>query len=499
MTEVPGISGLAAYVPPFRVDLQAWCEWYGQSWDKVGGVVGHGFRTKGPHESVYTMAANAVWRLLQQYEVDPEKVGFLALGTESSTDNAAGAVIVRGMVDQALVHQGLPPLARDLEVPEFKHACLGGVYGIKAAQRYLMSDGRDRVAIVVCADIAEYERGSTGEQTQGAGAVALLLEPQPRLCRLRLDWAGSSSAYRGLDFRKPFARHAVADYTPQVQRQHDFPVFNGKYSTYCYLDAVTEAARAMFAKMEAAPLACLEKAHTVLLHRPYHWMPRQAFAALYVWALTQSTSSRKALGALCAEAGVEIDAVLAEAHAQEDLFDKAQRAGLDTHPTPALNRLAKGVRDDPTFGVLQNSRLALGSETMMHLGNLYTAALPAWLAAAFEQAAGESTDLAGALWLTLGYGSGDAAEAIPLEVVEGWREAAALIALSGSLDAPVDLTQSQYESLHDGRPVHDLAYTPRDEFVVDRVGDKVAGAGQDVGIEYYRYVPAASPPRQRVA
>ena len=43
------------------------------------------------------MAASAVLRLIQDYDVDPESIGFLALGTETSTDNSAGAVIVRGM------------------------------------------------------------------------------------------------------------------------------------------------------------------------------------------------------------------------------------------------------------------------------------------------------------------------------------------------------------------------------------------------------------------
>ena len=40
----------------------------------------------------------------------------------------------------------------------------------------LACDGANRQAIVVSSDIAEYARGSSGESTQGAGAVALLLE-----------------------------------------------------------------------------------------------------------------------------------------------------------------------------------------------------------------------------------------------------------------------------------------------------------------------------------
>ena len=30
-----GISGLATYVPPYRVDLEQWCQWSDNSWDKI--------------------------------------------------------------------------------------------------------------------------------------------------------------------------------------------------------------------------------------------------------------------------------------------------------------------------------------------------------------------------------------------------------------------------------------------------------------------------------
>ena len=75
------------------------------------------------------------------------------------------------------------------------------MYALKNAIRYLRTDGAGRQAIVVCSDIAEYERGSTGEQTQGAGAVALLVEDNPKLFTADLDSSGSASDYRGPDFR----------------------------------------------------------------------------------------------------------------------------------------------------------------------------------------------------------------------------------------------------------------------------------------------------------
>ena len=123
-----GISGLAAYTPPFRVWLEDWCNWTDNQWPKIREVVGRSFRVRGRNQSVYTMAATAVMRLIEQYDIDPARVKFLGLGTESSTDNSAGAIIVKGMVDQALIARGKAPIARSCEVPEFKHACLGGVY-----------------------------------------------------------------------------------------------------------------------------------------------------------------------------------------------------------------------------------------------------------------------------------------------------------------------------------------------------------------------------------
>ena len=146
---LPGISGLSLYLPPYRVQLQDWCAWNDQSWEKTRSVVGRSFRMRGPAQSVYTLAANAVLRLIEDYDIDPQRVGMLALGTESSSDNSAGAIIIKGMINDALDAKGMPPLARDCEVPEFKHACLAGVYGLKAALRYLSADGAGRQAIVV--------------------------------------------------------------------------------------------------------------------------------------------------------------------------------------------------------------------------------------------------------------------------------------------------------------------------------------------------------------
>lgn len=486
--KIIGISGLAAYVPPYRVWLDDWCEWTGNHWPKIREVVGRSFRVRGPNHSVYTMAATAVMRLIDQYDIDPLRVKFLGLGTESSTDNSAGAIIVKGMVDRALQSKGKPVIARSCEVPEFKHACLGGVYGMKGALRHLALDGAGSQAIVVCADIAEYARGSSGEPTQGAGAVAMLLEENPRLAEVDLIRSGSASDYRIMDFRKPMLRFCGQDRSESHQVQ-DFPVFNGKYSTTCYIDETLHALNDMYEKRGLRATDYLRSLHTVFMHRPYRKMPETGWAVAYLFALSKGTAEDRAeLASYCYEAGIEPDDLLREMLAKPEIVALAEPERLNFEVYPLTMAVFRIFRASRRYRREILDKLALGSDTMLDLGNLYTAALPAWIAAGFEQALDEGRDLQGEELLTLGYGSGDAAEVIPFFAAAEWRDAAASIRFADAMELAVDLNQEQYEALHDGRRVTGLSYIPQSEFVIDKVGQSDHRQFQDIGIEYYRYV-----------
>ena len=490
MTEAtkPGISGMSVYVPRLRVRLEDWCLWTGNSWDKIQTVVGRSFRVPGRHENVYTMASNAVMRLLEQYDVDPRQVGFLGLGTESSTDNAAGAVIVRGMVDSGLEALGRPRLSRHMEVPEFKHACLGGIYALKAALRYVSCDAGDKVAIVVCADVAEYERGSTGEQTQGAGAVALLVSKTPRMFEVDLAHAGCASDYRGPDFRKPFARHFTKVYAPNTKRMSDFPVFSGKYSTFSYLDETVHAVEDMLRKLNVSAGKYYSSVHSLFFHRPYQMMPVQAMSFLYVRGLARGDHHRDELQALCSEAGVTPEQVINEALSTPDLFARVREKGAEvTDPYEATTAVASLLRKKAGFRELLQQKMSLGSSSVRDLGNLYSAALPSWIAAGFEEAALKKLDLTHRPMVAVGYGSGDAAEAWPIRAVPGWEEAAKRIQIARAIDGAIDLTREQYEALHDGHEV-ELEYRPSGEFAITHVGECYDPSFQDLGIEYYNYV-----------
>ncbi len=487
---LPGISGLSLSLPPYRVQLQDWCGWNDESWEKTRSVVGRSFRMRGPAQSVYTLAANAVLRLIENYDIDPQRVGMLALGTESSSDNSAGAIIVKGMINDALAAKGMPLLARDCEVPEFKHACLAGVYGLKAALRYLAADGEGRQAIVVSADIAEYALGSTGEPTQGAGAVAMLVDGDAKLLEVDLKAGGSDSDYRAVDFRKPFARFRQA---PRDDGQmQDLPVFNGRYSTSCYIDATHHAMASMLAKRAGRPSDYFAEVDRVFMHRPYHQMPTTGWVMAYLFALAADPEGRDTLREYSAASGIDAEELLEELDATSSFDESVVTGESDGDVFPLSRKLRQHLRGLELWQSLVVDKLSLGADAMRDLGNLYSAALPAWLASGLRVAADDELEIAGQRWLALGYGSGDAAEAIPMTVAKGWRDAAKRINFEEALGTPVDLTESQYVALHEGHPSDLVPVQANGEFEVESVGTQDGPDFHNLGVEFYRYVPKRS-------
>ena len=419
-----GISGFTTYFPQQRIDLKDWSAWSGANWDKIQAVVGSSFRVADPLEDVYSMSAEAAFRLLKQLDVSPSAVGTLILATESSLDNAVGASTLKGLLDRRLKQEGLPSLDSNCETYELKQACLAGVYGLKQALRWAMLAPADRYAIVVSADIAEYELGSSGEPTQGAGAVAMLVGQHPTLLEIDPRFSGSASVDRETDFRKPLSHQSEG--RKSGTRRSDFPVFDGPYSTKCYLETVCDAFAHLVtstptsgARLES-PLDC----ERLFFHRPYRQLPERAASTLVAQALEGSMSERERLRWL-------------------DTLD---------HQPPVLPEdryeLGRKIHKSTLYQDDLAPKLELGKELTSHFGNLYTASLPAWIAAAFAEAETNNVPLTGERWLLVGYGSGDAAEALVATVVPGWEKAASAIGLEVSMADSVALSQEGYIAIH---------------------------------------------------
>jgi hydroxymethylglutaryl-CoA synthase len=148
----------------------------------------------------------------------------------------------------------------------------------------------------------------------------------------------------------------------------------------------------------------------------------------------------------------------------------------------------KVFRQSEVYSQQVLGKMTLGSEWMREVGNLYTGALPAWLAAGFADARQRGIELVGSELLAIGYGSGDAADAIPLRVVAGWQDAAARIGIETALQPSMDITADQYLALREGRQPDELCIDHAGEFIIDHIGSRSDRSFQDIGVEYYRYL-----------
>ncbi|GIT34531.1 MAG: hypothetical protein Ct9H300mP4_08500 [Gammaproteobacteria bacterium] len=329
-----GISAVTAYVPPYRVDLQKWCSWSEKSWEKINHVIGSGFRILGPNQSIYTMAANAVLKLIESYNINPSDIGFLALGTESSTDNSAGSVIIKGMVNNELKKRKLNPIAKNCEVPEFKQACLSGIYAVKNAVRFLKSDAPGSKAIVVCSDNALYPVGTRGEPTQGAGAVAVLIEVDPQIAEVHTNLSGSASDYRLIDFRKPI-HYRAKNGNKASDFNLDLPIFNSKYSSTCYIDQTINALTDMSKKRGLKTIDYLKEIPVIFMHRPFHKMPITAFTIVYLHALSDgNTDDLNELSSYAKSADVVFDDLLNELKTRPNISDYPLNDNIQHEPLP---------------------------------------------------------------------------------------------------------------------------------------------------------------------
>lgn len=125
-----------------------------------------------PTQDSVTLAANAAWGILD--DTDKKAIDLVIFGTESGIDNSKSAAVY--------VHHllGLKPQARSIEI---KQACYGATAGIQMAKGHIALHPDSKV-LVIGSDIARYGLNTSGEATQGSGAVALVMGADPNILTL---------------------------------------------------------------------------------------------------------------------------------------------------------------------------------------------------------------------------------------------------------------------------------------------------------------------------
>ena len=158
------------------------------------------------------------------------KLAFTAVALDGAKPTATYAV---QLVESVLEDEFGTRIFKHTDVVDMTFACIGGVDAMHNSIDYVRVNP-EKKAIVIAADYAKYGLESTGEYTQGAGAVAVLISNQPDLIEFDSIWGiGTESVF---DFFKPRQTtsqkevlNTLGTTKSEIEIFSDEPVFEGQY------------------------------------------------------------------------------------------------------------------------------------------------------------------------------------------------------------------------------------------------------------------------------
>ncbi|KAN0021767.1 hypothetical protein ACTFIV_009011 [Dictyostelium citrinum] len=362
-----GIHGIEVYFPSTYVAQEDLEKFDGVSQGKYTLGLGQtNMAFCGDREDIYSLSLNAVNNLMEKFNVDPNSIGRLEVGTETVIDKSKSVKTV--LMDLFAKHGNT-----SIDGIDTINACYGGTSALHNALQWIESsywDGRN--AIVVAGDIAVYEKGPA-RPTGGAGVVAMLIGPNaPITFESGLRGVHMENVY---DFYKP-------------DMDSEYPRVDGKLSISCYFRAIDNCynryAKA-FEKKYGKSFS-LDQVDFALFHSPYNKLVQKSFGRmLYNDFLNNPNDPR---------------------YASLEAYKNVKPE--DTYFDSPLEKLLSAItKDDYATKVAPTTLLA------KQLGNTYCGSTYSGLLSLLDE---KSNDLVGKRVLTFSYGSGLAASAFSFKV-----------------------------------------------------------------------------------
>ncbi len=162
-----------------------------------------------PNEDIITLAVDAAEKLLSNID-NKDSIDMLIFASESSFDISKSEGIY--------VHKFLE-LNNECRVFNIKQACYSLTAALEMAKSHVALYPSSKV-LIIGSDIIKYPSNSSGEPTQGGGAVAMIVSESPRI--LELEPYSSVFTKEVMDFWRPIYKSEA--------------LFDGKLSAYNYLE-----------------------------------------------------------------------------------------------------------------------------------------------------------------------------------------------------------------------------------------------------------------------
>jgi hydroxymethylglutaryl-CoA synthase len=405
------------------------------------------------HQDTVVFGANALTKLILENQINLSEIARIYVGTESAIDSSKPiASFLVNLIEEKFGENTLS----ECDVVDFTFACIGGVDAMQNCIDFVTLNPTKK-AIVVTSDIAKYDLNSTGEYTQGAGAVALLIASNPRIIAFENHWATSTKGV--FDFFKPYRTLSKSEITgnknndswfdnleAEIEIHKDQPVFEGQYSNQCYMDR-TRNAYFSFKKIKNTSETIYNSWESIVMHLPYAFQGRRMLSEIY---------------ALDAE-----NSVVSENDTAVDYQNK-------------LKEISK--TDEYKAFVTQKLQPAELASSL--IGNLYTGSIFMGLLSTLAHFYDTNKDVSGKKFGFLAYGSGSKSKVFEGTIQPDWKLALAKVKLFETLENSAEIGFDTYEKLHKKEQKLSIK-SPKNEWILDRIESEIPHL---IGARYYKWI-----------
>ena len=460
-----GIDDIAIYIPQLYLDATDFAKARGLDPVKLSRGLGiEQMAIVDTNQDPACLASNACLKVMQKNKLTPDQIGRLYVATESSFDESkAMNSYVIGMLEQVYGQETFGHCGGI----ECKFACVSGSYALYDNTNWIRAgEADDKYALVVVSDIAKYDMGSSGEVTQGAGAIAMLLNDNPRL--LAFDRKVTSTSIKNeYDFYRPFGKET--------------PIVHGQYSNLLYLIQVKNALRDYKKKVKDTGLIKLKEDETILdhidylnMHLPYSNMGKKALAYLvrHEWrTLPRWKNIIKKIGM--------------DEPVPKDPRGTIESVLADSEFMAKDHQFTKLFTKTDEYAELYESKLASSLIASKMIGNLYTASLYLGFRSSLEFEYQKGVNLDGKRVGFCSYGSGASAMIFSGIIQPEYEQIVKDMNLETEIGPRTKLTLEEYEDLHENKrgPEKNIRSANK-EFILTQVKTSSESKGE----RYYTFV-----------
>jgi hydroxymethylglutaryl-CoA synthase len=405
------------------------------------------------HQDTVVFGANALTKLILNNNIDLREISRIYVGTESAIDSSKP---ISSFLSNLMEAKFGNDILSACDVVDFTFACIGGVDAMQNCIDFIRLNP-EKKAIVVTTDIAKYDLNSTGEYTQGAGAIAMLITSNPAIIAFENLWATSTKGV--FDFFKPYRSVTKKEITgndnndswfenleAEIEIHKDQPVFEGQYSNQCYMDR-TRNAYFSFKKLKNTTQTIYNSWESIVMHLPYSFQGRRMLSEIYA-----------------------LDAQNKVITGDETLVEYQNKLKETSKSTEYLNFVSQK---------LQPAEIASSL-----IGNLYTGSIFMGFLSTLCHFFDTKKDVSGTKFGFLAYGSGSKSKVFEGTIQEDWKKTIASVKLFETLQDSHEIDFETYEKLHKKEQKLSVRI-PKKEWVLDRIEKENPNL---IGARYYKWV-----------